>query len=117
MNQSIPGVQTGARAPASTAYYPKGVDWAMDLSGRPLTELLDDAARDFPAKAAIVFKGKTTTYRELADAVDVRPAVEAARNDVIQFAGREIIAQPVPAVIGRVEFAVPGRPVEDDAVA
>ncbi len=69
MNQSIPGVQTGARAPASTAYYPKGVDWAMDLSGRPLTELLDDAARDFPAKAAIVFKGKTMTYRELADAV------------------------------------------------
>lgn len=41
----------------------------MDLSGRPLTELLDDAARDFPAKAAIVFKGKTTTYRELAEAV------------------------------------------------
>jgi len=70
MNQSISGVQTGARAPASTAYYPKGVDWAMDLSGRPLTELLDAAARDFPAKAAIVFKGKTTTYRELADAVD-----------------------------------------------
>jgi len=69
MNQSIPGVQTGARAPASTAYYPKGVDWAMDLSGRPLTELLDAAARDFPAKAAIVFKGKTMTYRELADAV------------------------------------------------
>ncbi|MBL8884637.1 MAG: long-chain fatty acid--CoA ligase [Hyphomicrobium sp.] len=69
MNQSIPGVQTGANAPASTAYYPKSVDWAMDLSGRPLTELLDDAARDFPAKAAIVFKGKTTTYRELAEAV------------------------------------------------
>lgn len=70
MNQSIPGVQTGARAPASTAYYPNGVDWAMALSGRPLTELLDDAARDFPAKAAIVFKGKATTYRELAEAVD-----------------------------------------------
>lgn len=42
----------------------------MALSGRPLTELLDDAARDFPAKAAIVFKGKATTYRELAEAVD-----------------------------------------------
>jgi long-chain acyl-CoA synthetase len=36
----------------------------------PLTQLLDDAARDFPKRTALAFLGRTMSYRALAGAVD-----------------------------------------------
>lgn len=65
MNQTI----SGAGTPIWVSSYSQGVDWGMDLTGRPLTALLDDAVRDFAANPAIVFKGKSTTYGSLADQV------------------------------------------------
>jgi long-chain acyl-CoA synthetase len=50
--------------------YPPDVDYFMNLPSRPLTALLDSAASRFPGRPAITFKGKVTTYRQLAAAVD-----------------------------------------------
>lgn len=59
--------------------YPEGVSWDMDLGCAPLTQLLDEAARDYPANHAITFKGKILTYAELARSVnDVAAGLQAA---------------------------------------
>lgn len=50
--------------------YPEGLDWHIPLTGRPLPALVDDAARRYPKNDAINFKGKVTTYLELAQAID-----------------------------------------------
>ena len=49
--------------------YPETIDWAMPLAPKPLTHLLDTAARDYPQNPAISFKGKVQTYAELASQV------------------------------------------------
>ena len=54
---------------------------------------------------------------EHAVAVDERPAVEAAGDDAVQFAGRKVVAEQVAAVVGGEQLAAPRRPVETDAVA
>ncbi|MGL4395754.1 MAG: long-chain-fatty-acid--CoA ligase [Hyphomicrobium sp.] len=41
----------------------------MAIPVAPVTHLLDAAAANYPAKPAITFKGRVTTYRELADLV------------------------------------------------
>ncbi len=46
--------------------YPESVNWAMQLDPKPLTELINTAARDYPRNPAISFKGKVQTYAELA---------------------------------------------------
>ena len=50
-------------------------------------------------------------------AVRERPAVEAALHDAVQLAGREVVAEQIAAVVGRVELAAVGLPVEADGVA
>lgn len=69
MNRSIPSGQVGRSGPVVMTHYPQTVDWAMDLTGRPLTDLLDAATAKFPDNAAIIFKGKNMSYRALSDAV------------------------------------------------
>jgi long-chain acyl-CoA synthetase len=52
------------------SWYATGVPAQVSIPDVPLTALLDDAARDFPKRAALAFLGRTITYRELANAVD-----------------------------------------------
>ena len=52
------------------AKYPPGVDWHMAITPQPLTQLLTDAASQFPQNAAIRFMGRNTTYAALAAEVD-----------------------------------------------
>ncbi|HMN37873.1 MAG TPA: long-chain fatty acid--CoA ligase [Hyphomicrobium sp.] len=70
MNETILGGETSLNPAPWVTHYPEGVDWTMDLAGRPLTALLEDAARNYPANAAVIFKGKATSYRTLAASVD-----------------------------------------------
>jgi long-chain acyl-CoA synthetase len=51
-------------------WYAPGVPAQVEVPDIPLTTLLDDAARDFPRRTALVFLGRTMTYAALADAVD-----------------------------------------------
>jgi long-chain acyl-CoA synthetase len=51
-------------------WYATGVPADLQVPDAPVSSLLDDAARNFPRRAAIAFLGKTLTYRELADAVE-----------------------------------------------
>ncbi len=46
-------------------HYPEGVPADVEIEDRPLTSLLDDAARDFPDHVATAFLGSTLTYRQL----------------------------------------------------
>jgi len=60
-----------AQSPASTslpwlAHYPPAVDWHMPIPLGPVTDLLDQAARQFPNRPAIGFFGRITTYANLA---------------------------------------------------
>ena len=59
-----------ARAYPWIATYPAGVDWGMAIPVAPLHTLIEDAARRFPAKPALSFLGRTTTYAALAAEVD-----------------------------------------------
>ena len=45
--------------------YPDNVDWHAPLKGRPLYELLDDAAKRFPNNTALRFMGRGISYAEL----------------------------------------------------
>ena len=49
--------------------YPATVDWSAAISPRPLYEILDDAARDYPRNIFIDFLGKTFTYADIANRV------------------------------------------------
>jgi long-chain acyl-CoA synthetase len=51
-------------------WYAPGVPTQLFIPDVPLPALLDEAARDFPKRAALVFLGRTVTYRALADSVD-----------------------------------------------
>ncbi|GGI09433.1 long-chain-fatty-acid--CoA ligase [Egicoccus halophilus] len=52
------------------AQYAPGVPHEVEVPDRSLVDLLDDAARRVPDRAALDFLGGTTTYAELAAAVD-----------------------------------------------
>jgi long-chain acyl-CoA synthetase len=51
-------------------WYAPGVPEHVDIPDVPLSQLLDDAARDFPKRPALAFLGRTITYAALADSVD-----------------------------------------------
>jgi long-chain acyl-CoA synthetase len=51
-------------------WYATGVASQVHVPDVSVSWLLDEAARNFPRRAAIAFLGKTITYRELADDVD-----------------------------------------------
>lgn len=62
--------QSSAGALPWLKQYPPGIDYFMPLVPRPLGVLVDDAARRFPAKPAITFKGKVWSYADLARQID-----------------------------------------------
>lgn len=51
-------------------WYATGVPPQLQIPDVALTELLDDAAHEFPRRPALAFLGRTVTYAALADAVD-----------------------------------------------
>lgn len=51
-------------------YYADGVPRDITVPDAPLTRLLDDAAGRFPRRTAVVFLGRTITYRHLLHLVD-----------------------------------------------
>ncbi len=51
-------------------WYASGVAEQLHVPDVALTQLLDDAARDFPRRKALTFLGRTMTYRALVSTVD-----------------------------------------------
>ena len=51
-------------------WYAPGVSERMHVPDIALTDLLYDAANDFPRRKALTFLGRTMTYRALVNAVD-----------------------------------------------
>lgn len=51
-------------------WYASGVAAGLYVPEVPLTQLLDDAADEFPRRKALAFLGRTMTYRALVEAVD-----------------------------------------------
>jgi long-chain acyl-CoA synthetase len=51
-------------------YYPQGVPAEVKFPDAPLTDVLDNAVREYPRRPALIFLGKKITYRELARLVD-----------------------------------------------
>jgi len=49
------------------ASYPPTLRWDTPIVQRPLTEILDDAARRWPQRAALVFMGREISYQELSE--------------------------------------------------
>lgn len=47
------------------SHYPKEIDWHASLTGKPVYELLDQAAKKFPDHVVIDFLGACTKYSEL----------------------------------------------------
>ena len=50
--------------------YPDHVSWKAELSGRPVSALLDDSVARFPSHECMDFLGRTYTYAELGDLVE-----------------------------------------------
>ncbi|TDC93808.1 AMP-binding protein [Actinomadura sp. 7K507] len=50
--------------------YPQGVPGDLSIPDIPVTQLLDDAARRYPRRPALIFFGREISYRDLRDAVD-----------------------------------------------
>jgi long-chain acyl-CoA synthetase len=63
-------VSEGYAARPWVRWYPPGVAHGLDVPDIALTELLDQAAEDFPRRKALAFLGRTMTYRALVSAVD-----------------------------------------------
>jgi long-chain acyl-CoA synthetase len=51
-------------------FYSAGVPHDLEVPNVPLTHLLDDAAARYPGRRAVVFFGKTITYRQMVKLVD-----------------------------------------------
>lgn len=51
-------------------HYPEGVPAHIDIPDIPLFEFLENAARKYPSKEAIIFMGLKMTYAQLKDSVD-----------------------------------------------
>lgn len=56
-------------SPAWLKSYPEGIEWDVKIDERPLFALLDEAEEKYPAKTALDFMGRKTTYLELAENV------------------------------------------------
>ena len=54
--------------------YPTGVDWHMRIDPAPLWTLLDRAVEAYPHRPCTNFLGKTSTYREIGQLVDLTAA-------------------------------------------
>jgi long-chain acyl-CoA synthetase len=52
------------------AHYDAGVPARLDYPAVPVFHFLDEAARLCPQRICLIFKGKTTTYREVSDQTD-----------------------------------------------
>lgn len=52
-------------------HYPDSVDWAKPLNPKPVFELLDDAAENFPNNICLDFKGREYTYSEISRQVRI----------------------------------------------
>ena len=52
-------------------FYPSGVPVGVNVPPQPLSVLLDEAARDFGRVPALAFLGRTTSYRSLAELVEL----------------------------------------------
>jgi long-chain acyl-CoA synthetase len=75
------------------AGYPPGVPPTYQLPDVTLPRFLDDAARDFPDREAIVVEGRRTTFIELRDRVD---AVAAGLRTVgLEPGDRVLVALPL----------------------
>ncbi|MFA5786765.1 MAG: AMP-binding protein [Actinomycetota bacterium] len=51
------------------ASYPPGIPHTFEYPEVPLTRLLDDSARNFPNRTALIFEGNKISYADLADQV------------------------------------------------
>ncbi|HZC53514.1 MAG TPA: AMP-binding protein, partial [Mycobacterium sp.] len=60
----------GYRARPWVQWYAPGVAERLHVPDVALTQLLDDAAKDFPRRKALTFLGSTMTYRALVETVD-----------------------------------------------
>jgi long-chain acyl-CoA synthetase len=63
-------VSEGYAARPWVRWYLPGVAQRLDVPDIALTQLLDQAAEDFPRRKALAFLGRTMTYRALVSAVD-----------------------------------------------
>ena len=79
-------------------YYAAGVPTDVTVPAIPLTRLLDDAAADFPDRAAVVFFGKKTSYRQLRTDVDLL-AGALAELDVAKGERVAMVLPNCPAAI------------------
>ena len=52
------------------AHYPDGLVWDLDVSPRPLFELLDDAVAAWANRPCLDFLGRKSSYREIGQLVD-----------------------------------------------
>lgn len=50
--------------------YPPAVSWEAPVPVRPLSDLLDEAVRNWPERTCVNFLGKKTSYREIGRMVD-----------------------------------------------
>ena len=50
--------------------YPQGLDWNQTLTGRPLTDLLDDTVSRFAERSCTSFLGKTMSYAQIGSLVN-----------------------------------------------
>jgi len=51
-------------------FYQPGVPQSVEFQARPVFQLFDDAAAQWPGRDALIFYGRGITYRELRDAID-----------------------------------------------
>jgi long-chain acyl-CoA synthetase len=78
-SQRQPPLINGAAAPRSTPTaprfpwlknYPAGVDWSETFKGKPLPDLLAEAAERYPNRACTSFLGRELTYAKVQELVD-----------------------------------------------
>lgn len=56
--------------PWLTPYWPEGVNWEISGYDRPLFDLLDSAARNYPNRIYTIFSDATRTYAQVKDTAD-----------------------------------------------
>jgi long-chain acyl-CoA synthetase len=86
------------------AAYPPGVPPTYGLPDVTLPRFLDDAARDFPDREALVVQGRRTTFIDLRDRVDALAA--GLREEGIGPGDRVLVALPLGEPAPIVLFAV-----------
>jgi long-chain acyl-CoA synthetase len=99
---SLPEAATLARP--WVAAYPPGVPPTYELPVVTLPRFLDDAARDFPDRDALVVEGRRTTFVELRDRVDALAA--GLRAEGVGPGDRVLVALPLGEAAVTVLFAV-----------